>query len=70
MPRPKWYCHTRLTIERRVRRFAGSVIHLAKAARRWPSSSGSLTWNFALSHVNSQRHRRGRMHWLLHFAAP
>src|SRR5436309_2122790 len=33
MPRPKWCCQRRLTITRAVSGFAGSVSHLASAAR-------------------------------------
>ena len=46
-PRPKWWCQTRLTIERQVSTFAGSVSQRARAARRLPSSSGSGRENLA-----------------------
>ena len=37
-PRPKWCCQTRLTIDRQVSGFRGSVIQRARAARRADSS--------------------------------
>ena len=42
-PRPKWCCQTRLTMLRHVSGLAGSVIQLARAARRAPSgASGGM----------------------------
>ena len=41
MPRPKWDCQTRLTIDRQVRTFFGSLTQCASAARRAPSAFGS-----------------------------
>ena len=53
-PAPKWYCQTRLTMERHVSILSRAVIQWASAARRAPSVSPSFNTNREGSEVTQE----------------